>query len=337
MEGKMTTGHGVCAMPVVLAALGILVCAGCREILEYQDTTQPGSQTPIVWERTNGPAGEAILSLRVDQDGVLYAGSESGRLFRSITDGNDWTPVAVPFPDGAVTAIITDQLRRLYVANEIHGIFESTDGGAAWFGLNDGLGDSSIYALAFLPGGALIAGSARGYVSTSTGGNTLWTSHFSLARPVTSLLVLSSADICAGTWGAGVYRFGEGDSTARDVNPGLQDPYVNVLYSGGTGFLFAGTRSAGLFRSDPDNIFWQSSGGGSLSREIAALKMSQYGEMFAGTSNGIFYSTDAGTGWTALSGGIGSREVRALAINENARVFAGTADGVWRSVRLRQP
>ncbi len=327
----MNPGRGAAAL---LVAIAVCCAPSCREIVDYTDSPPPGSQAPIVWERTTGLSGEAVLSLRVDQTGILYAGTEGGKLFRSVTDGNDWTPLPLPFAEGAVTAIIVDPLRRIFVASDIHGVVESLDGGSTWFRINGGLVDTAIYALAYLPSGGLIAGSARGRISVTGSGSLDWTTTFSLARPVTSVLVRSSGEIYAAAWGGGVYRFAEADSTAAPVNAGLADLYVNVLHSSLNGYIFAGTRTSGAYRSEPDNLFWQNSGGGSIDREVIALRTTQFGEIFAGTGAGIFFSTDAGLRWTKLDGGIGSREVRALAVNENATVFAGTADGVWRSVRV---
>lgn len=313
-----------------LAAL--LLLAGCREVISYEDTQTPGTGAPIVWERT-GPAGEAILALRTDQAGILYAGSESGRLFRSVTDGDQWSSIALPYTDGAITTIIVDPLHRLYVANDVHGVFLSIDGGTTWSQPNAGLTDTSIYAMIYLAGGTILTGSARGRLSSIGPGSTVWSERFSLSRPITSLLALSSQEVFASAWGSGIYMFGPSDTTASPVNTGLQDLYVNVIHSGPSGYLFTGTRSSGIFRSDPAAIFWQSTGGGSINREVITLRTSQYGELFAGTAAGVYLSTDKGLHWTRLDGGLGSQEVRALTINAAGRVFAGTIDGVYRSVR----
>ena len=331
MEGKIAVRRAAASL---LACWCLAAGPACREIIDYDDGSPPGSRVSIVWERTNGLAGEAILALRVDQTGILYAGTESGKIFRSVTDGNDWSPVLLPTADGAITAIITDPLRRIFVANDIHGVFESIDAGVSWSPINGGLEDTAIYALAYLPSGALVAGSARGDVSVTGSGVPIWSRKFSFARTVTSLLVLSSEEIYAAAWSAGIYRFGELGAAAEAVNAGLQDLYVNALHSGASGYLFAGTRTGGVFRSDLGDIFWQNTGGGSISREVIAFRTSQYNELFAGTGTGIFISADAGLHWTKLDAGIGSQEVRALAINGNATVFAGTIDGVYRSIRL---
>ena len=269
----------------------------------------------------------------MDQSGILYAGTESGKLFRSLTDGNDWSRLPLPVEDGGVTAIVVDPLQRIFVANDVHGVFASIDGGSSWTGINSGLADTAIYALAYLPGGALIAGSAGGELSITEGGATVWTRKLTLARPVTSILVMSTEEIYAAAWSAGVYRFDDGGTRVEAVNTGLPDLYINSLYSGASGYLIAGSRTGGVFRSTFDTVFWQNTGAGTISREVNAFRTSQYGEIFAGTRTGVYRSTDLGLHWMKLDVGLGSQEVRALAISENATVFAGTVDGVYRSIR----
>jgi ligand-binding sensor domain-containing protein len=317
----------------IAVLVGVLVGAGCREVVLYDDPPSGGTATPITWERTAGPSGESVLSLRTDQSGVLYAGTQSGRLYRTVTDGSSWTRIPLPYDGGAITAVVVDPVRRIFVANDVHGVYASIDGGASWLPFNDGLPDSAIYALAYLPGGSLIAGSGRGNLSVAAGGTAAWRRTWSFPRPVMSILPASGDGFYASVWGSGAYRFTAADSVPSTVNAGLPDLFINVLHSGAGGYYFAGTRNAGVFRTDPGQMFWQEAGGGSISRDVAALRTSVYGEVFAGTGTGVYLSTDAGARWMKLDVGIGSREVRALAINENVRVFAGTADGVYRSVR----
>jgi ligand-binding sensor domain-containing protein len=330
VEGALRSGK-TAALALMLFAAG----AGCREVVQYDDIPSPGTVAPITWERTAGPPGEAVLSLRADLAGVVYAGTESGKLYRTVTDGQSWALVPLPTTGGAITAIIVDPLRRIFVANDVHGVYASIDGGLSWAPFNAGLADTSIYALAYLPGGSFAAGSARGHLSIASGGEAAWRRKHTFQRPVTSILAISADEFFASCWGSGVFRFGASDSGPVAVNAGLPDLYVNVLHSGAGGYFFAGTRSTGVFRADPGQLFWQAAGGGSVSREVVALRTSTYGEIFAGTATGVYLSTDDGLLWTRLDVGIGSREVRALAIDENARVFAGTMDGVYRSVRRK--
>lgn len=319
------------AFAVIIAA----AAAGCREVVQYEDNPGGGGGTTaaITWERTAGPGGEAVLSLRSDGAGVVYAGTESGRLYRTVTDGNAWTNLPLPYSGGAVTAILLDAFRTIYVANDVHGIVASADGGANWVPFNPGLADTAVYALAIFPGGTLAAGTASGLVSIVRPGSATWTTIHAFPRAVTSLLPMSAEEFYVAVWGSGVFHFSSPDSAPAAANAGLPDFFVNALHFGAGGRLYAGTRNSGLYRSEPETVFWQDGGGGTVSRNVVALRTSQFGELFAATGTGVFYSTDGGAQWTGPGAGIGIQEVRALSIDENARVYAGSVDGVYRSVR----
>ena len=193
----------------------------------------------------------------------------------------------LPVTDGAITAIIVDPLRRIFLANDVHGVLESNDGGATWSAderrphrhghLRAGLPPERRPRRRERPGRPERHRGRRLALDEETS---------PLARPVTSLLVMSTSEIYAAVWSAGVVRFGEQGGSTEAVNAGLQDLYVNALYSGSSGYLFAGTRSSGVFRSRFDTVFWQNTGAGSISREVNAFRTSQFGEIFAGTRNG---------------------------------------------------
>lgn len=307
---------------------------GCREIIDFNDPSPPSPRQRIIWHKTTGPAGEAVLSLRADQVGTLYAGTESGKLYRTVTGGDDWVPVFLPVQDGAVVSIIIDPIRRIFIANEEHGVYRSNDGGQNWFHSVEGMEDTAIYSLAYLPSGKIVAGSARGEVYAAGPGSESWRRIVSLARPVTYLFAVSSEDLLATTWGGGVYGIIDSSSTAAPLNAGLPDLYLNAVHTGTAAYLFAATRNSGVYRSDPTEVFWQNVGGATIGREIFIFRTSQYGELFAGTATGVYVSYDDGVQWYRLDAVIGTREVRALAIDETATVFAGTADGVYRSIRV---
>lgn len=320
---------------MALAAISLWIAWNCREVVHYEDDGGGGGggTTPaITWEKTAGPTGEAILALRSDFAGVVWAGSESGQLYRTVTDGATWNAVTLPYSGGAVTAIVVDPLARIYVANDVHGIYASLDGGSSWSPYNAGLTDSAVYTLAYLSDGSLACGGATGALF-STRGSSGWSRLAQFNRPITSVIAIAGGALYVSLWGGGVQRYDFSDTAAAAINPGLSDLFINVLHAGAGGYLYAGSRSTGAFRTSPDTVFWQGAGGASLSHNVIAMRTTQFGELFAGTGTGVYLSYDAGLHWSGPGAGLGIQEVRALAVDENARVFAGTVAGVYRSVR----
>src|SRR5436309_1951898 len=67
---------------------------------------------------------------------ILYAGTASGRIFRTASGGATWKQVlfpSAPFP-GAVDALAVDSVvpSTLYVATKGQGIFKSVNCGSSW-------------------------------------------------------------------------------------------------------------------------------------------------------------------------------------------------------------
>ena len=94
--------------------------------------------------------------------------------------------------------------------------------------------------------------------------------------------------------------------------------------------LFAGTASAGVFRSTDSGANWDSVNSGLTNLGIQSLAVSGT-NLYVGTRGGVFRSTDNGTNWTAANTGLGNTDATALAVS-GTNLFAGTAGGgVFRS------
>jgi len=124
-------------------------------------TWREALQPPAFRKAAEGEVARAVQRVfwltpgHPSQSGTWYAGSSPAGLFRSEDGGVRWQPVAgfndhpmrpqwVRFgtPDGEfLHSILIDprDSRHLYVAVSIGGIFESTDGGADWTPLNEGV------------------------------------------------------------------------------------------------------------------------------------------------------------------------------------------------------
>jgi hypothetical protein len=119
------------------------------------------AQPPAFRRAADGEVARAVERVfwltpgHASERGTWYAGSSPAGLFRSADGGDHWEPVAgfndhaarakwVRFgtPDGEfLHSILVDPRdpRHLYLAVSIGGIFESTDGGADWSPLNEGV------------------------------------------------------------------------------------------------------------------------------------------------------------------------------------------------------
>jgi ligand-binding sensor domain-containing protein len=209
-------------------------------------------------------------------------------------------------------------------------VFASTDAGSTWQSVNAGLTDSSILSLIAAAGNQLLAGSARGEIFSLSLPDSAWRLRFSVARPIVSLRLTTSGKCLAGALNGGVYEFDLTFSGIVQANAGLPDLSVVTVYSLGADWVYAGTRSSGLFRSDAKRIFWGEVGVDRLDRRINVLRIIPGGDLLAGTGTGVYLSKDNGVIW--VRAGLDGLAIYALEVNTDGTFFAGTADGVYRGV-----
>lgn len=115
--------------------------------------------------RSVGLGQTAITALAMDpaDSNIVYAAGTSG-VFRTDNAGADWTPLSSS-PPGVITALLMPAGRSavLYAATSGNGVYRSSDGGASWISINDGLANLDVRALVLAPGGNDI------FVATSSG------------------------------------------------------------------------------------------------------------------------------------------------------------------------
>jgi hypothetical protein len=254
---------------------------------------------------------------------MLFAGTRTGGVFRSMDDGMSWTRVHTDIPDNGgwgVTAFLFvqrpvpgDGLDLLF-AIPSGGIFLSTNAGESWTSVNTGLPVNSeaggivpIYELATIDT-VLFAATSVGVYRSSDRGRSWASSNAGIPEHTTiSRLQVVGSNLFASTNGSDydLYRSSDRGYTWATVNVDLNTPTFN------------------------QTINSMASTGGAL---------------FLGTNFGrILMSPDLGTHWTRIDAGYPQRSVQTLFADASSPsvterfLLAGTADfyytsgaGVWR-------
>ena len=200
---------------------------------------------------------------------------------------------------------------NLYVGTRGYGAYKSTDGGASWTPVNNGIGgtvlSSFVDALAVVPSSS---GSGTNLFACMLGG---------------------------GTWRSS----DEGASWFQIYD-------IEVWYLGVTGStVLAGAAQRGdnngVYRSTSDGQTWTRCNGGFTSaadsnvRCFASLKVGSTTYTYAGTDGGVFISTNDGASWTRISNGLPSGRVESIIATPGeggvgVTIFAGVfLYGVYRS------
>lgn len=233
------------------------------------------------------------------------------------------------------------------------GAFRTSDGGAIWTPVNNGLQSVLVASLAVDPANPsrVYAGTARGIARSSNGGNT-WNTAINVAPMerlsglgptiaiglVLSIVIdpLTPATVYAGT-GQGVFKsldagvnwfLSSSNLNASSTRALVVDP-INpaILYSGG---------EFGVYRSTNAATHWQAVNNGLGNQLVRALAVHPVTPttLYAATAGGVYRSTTSGAGWAAFNSGLGNQSAQALVIDPvtPSTLYVGTAAGVFRSV-----
>ena len=255
----------------------------------------------------------AALALDPTTPTILYAGTFSGGVFKSMTGGANWSPVNTGLPCGAspcfpVPALALDPTTptTLYAGMAFSGgVFKSTNGGAIWNSASTGLTlpprlFASVAALALDPTTptTLYAGTDLG-VFKSTDGGASWSS-------VSTGLPCVSAPPAGGPF----------TSTCLVVALALDPTTPTTLYAatsqGGTP-----QGVSGVFKTTDGGASWSPvntgltcasafPGGAPFACPVSELALDPRTPttLYAGTSDGVFKTTDGGASWSPASTGL---------------------------------
>jgi hypothetical protein len=178
-------------------------------------------------------------------------------------------------------------------------VFKSTNGGANWSAINNGLTNTYVWALAIAP--------------------------------------QTPSTVYVGTWGGGVFKSTNGGANWNASNIGLTNTYVRALAIDPQtpSTVYVGTGGGGMFKSTNGGANWSAINSGLTETDVGALAIDPQtpSTVYAGTyawtdGGGVFKSTNGGANWSAINSGLTDTDVLALAINPQtpSTIYAGT----WR-------
>lgn len=223
---------------------------------------------------------------------------------------------------------------NIFVGTSEYGVFLSSNNGATWTEVNNGLTVNSITSLA-VSGNYIYAGTVNNsglYVSSNNGSS--WTlANNGLPNCAILSLAASGPNVYAGTY-AGVYVTSNNGFSWASQNNGLPSNGLNVYarsiaISGST--MFLGTDAHGIYYSSNGGVNWTSASTGLPTVAWYSLAISGSNVFAGNTSGNIYLSGNNGGSWTSVSNGLSYNTVRSIAIS-GSDIFAGTWGGVTGGV-----
>jgi hypothetical protein len=296
----------------------------------------------VAWSPILGNA--QTLAIDPSDTNILYAGTMNGVL-KSTDGGGIWTAVNSGLPaNPSVSDLAVDpsSSTTIYVAavdsntGTDGGVFKSTNGGATWTSINNGLGlptGTYVKALAINPLNTSIvyAGTNIGIFKSSDGGATwgmriglISTTVYSIAiDPTNSGIIYTGADV-------GVFKSTNGGGS-WSVSLIYFSIYALAIDPSNTSNIYAATGSS-VLKSINGGTWWDEFYLG-LKYGASALAIDPIDTriIYAGSSAGVFKSIDRGMSWETT--GLTYSAVSALAIDPSnpSIVYAGTDVGVFKS------
>jgi len=201
------------------------------------------------------------------------------------------------------------------------GVFLSSNNGASWTAVNNGLSNTFVSALA-VSGNNIFAGTDNGiFLSTNNGTN--WT-HKGLNFKLVQTVLVNGSYIYAGTFGDGAYLSTNNGTSWIAINS-LNNNYV-ICFANIDSVLYAGTHGGGVYKSTNHGTNWASINNGLSNKDVRSLAIVDT-NLFAGTyGGGIFITENQGESWVTVNNGLSNKNILPLTFIGHI-LFAGTVGG----------
>lgn len=231
--------------PILVTAAGsVLTTAGFIGGAGLIRSTNNGDS----WSTINLPGNNyAVYSLAQGKNGVLFAGTSFGDIYRSTDDGAAWTKVYSTGFHTAIGAISADPAGFCYAMRDSF-ILRSEDG-IAWTPVLTGRRSYSFNSLCTDSRGRVFAGGS-GYVSVSLDHGKSWKD---MMNGLTDSYIMSMAADDSGNVFVGgasrVQRLADSVDRWENFSDGYPGTFTMCLGVSAAGYVYAGTQSYGMYKT----------------------------------------------------------------------------------------
>lgn len=255
--------------------------------------------------------------------GKLYAASDNGII---LNEGANWSLLyRGTFAWGFFS--LAGSGNQLFAGAFMDGMSRSSDGGATWETINNGMNARTTYAV-FKDNGVLYAGVDDGALVSANDGQT-WT-RTNLPGVTAYNFLAYDGRVFAGT-SFGVYvTTSPGQSWTRSSN-GLASGRVTRIVQSGSA-LYAAVYKGGVYRSTDSGQNWTAASTGLTSLNLNDLVVLGSNLFVSTDDKGVLRSSDQGQNWSAVTGaGLPGGPIFAMTTTGNTLLAAVWDQAIYRS------
>ena len=292
----------------------------------------------IGWTQTNGPYGGTIISLHATPEGILFAGTNEGGIFRSTDGGETWAPASEGlrvYENNMLPVIfVLAQKGNTLYAGTNGNLFYSIDSGDSWQQLAHFQDEIGISGIAFIGDTIYIGRHTEDSVFFSNDNGRSWTQIDGglTGRGGPSLFAIGTTLFAKTQRQLFRLKAGEDSWTKLTAVSDVSEKIVSFAISENN--LYAATADGGLFRSTDMGNSWNSIKPKTMqhfSGELAALGNTLF-YIGSNSANGrVFRSTDAGNSLMMFNSNLTNQSILSVTVLSEKILYVGTSSGVFRS------
>jgi len=287
----------------------------------------------VIVDGLNGITVNTFAVDDMDAETRILAGTVGLGLIQSQDGARSWTQVSGLGQNSILDVTVVAGTTEAFYVGAAGGVFRSTDEGATWTSVSNGLPTQppSPVGSLLIPsggGGAFLAGTYHG-LFRSTDSAASW-SQVTAGLPALVFYSLTADPASSGVVYAateqGVFKSTDGGSSWSAANAGITGSLVyDVLVVGGSVFA-AG--EGGLFRSGNGGGSWEKATDLPASPAHAIAYDPSTSTLYAGTYAGVYETDDLGATWVHTgASGPSNPQILSLAVLPQGGLLAGTLGG----------
>jgi photosystem II stability/assembly factor-like uncharacterized protein len=295
----------------------------------YGDAVYRLPKDSAVWRPvSNGVQGSWIYALEPVADVGLFAGGYGG-VYLSRDAGTSWEYVDRSIGFQCVYDLLFTK-NTLYAIGYPGAVRRSTDDGAHWETMNNGISSGRAKCIAAAPDGRMYVGTDAQGMFTSTDDGATWT-------PCnTGLIPTDIRDVCADAAGnafaatpGGLYITTDAGAHWTKLGGGLPDAGIHCVHAD-DGMLYIATY-AGLYVSSDHGLSSTRTNEAQINNAVYAVSTDHSGAVYTASVNRCFRSTDHGSTWEVIGAGLPYGTLRDVLADAQGGLYVSTeAHGVYR-------